>query len=161
MNSKFHLEFYFKMQVPIRNIWSKQERSWLGVYTDQSSVPFPKESACTSFWASPSLTCPNAEQRNWSKMLRFSSRKLSTAHCTRLCLPLCCGYHLINPGISSACEETAPQNITWAAVSQAFQVPWWWKQSSEPHVIHILPPSILLSLHSHKAMGWVQIRALI
>lgn len=56
MNSKFHLEFHFKMQVTITHILSKHERSWLGVHIDQSCVPLPRETAFSSFRASPSST---------------------------------------------------------------------------------------------------------
>lgn len=74
MNSKFHLEFYLKMQGTIRNIVSKQEKSWLGVYIDQSCVPFPKDSAFPSFWASPSST--SFPQSPYPHMPKFWTAKL-------------------------------------------------------------------------------------
>lgn len=107
MNSKFHLEFHFKMQVTIENILSRQERSWLGAHVDTSPelcttsrgdsfsrLPLPRHHL-------PSHTFPNAKQPNWSEALRFSSRELNTLCCTRLCLPLSPGHYLIHPGIST------------------------------------------------------------
>lgn len=159
MNSQFHFEFHFKMQVTIRNTLSAQERSWLGVNTDTSPEPCTTSRA-DSFCRLPafpflSILSPvfldalpqTPKQPNWSKMFRFSSRKLNTVCYKRLCLLLSPGHHLINPEISTTCAEN-PQNVTQAVVSHAVQgnikLHQCWKWRPEPRVTHILLPSLVL-----------------
>lgn len=154
MNSQFHFEFHFKMQVTIRNILSAQERSWLGVNIDtshhfQSSFcrlpAFPFLSILSPVFLDALPQTP--KQPNWSKMFRFSSRKLNTVCYKRFCLLLSPGHYLINPEISTTCAEN-PQNVTQAVVSHAVQgtikLHRCWKWRPEPRVTHILLPSLVL-----------------
>ena len=81
MNSKFHLEFHFKMQVIIGNILSSQERSWLGVYVDTSPdlctisrgdvtlfQAFPRFQASPSLTSSPQSPQPHLPKRKTAKL---------------------------------------------------------------------------------------------